>query len=385
MFFRVNQSSIMAWLIFMAFTLPGTQGWSETSNDASQMDLAASSLLLDIAAAGDTLVAVGERGHILYSTDIGNTWIQAKVPTTAMLTRVFFSSSMQGWAVGHDGHVLVTNDGGKHWQLQRDGVSAQRQLNTEKVDKSKNRVDRLRLDLQRTTDSENEPDDLSTLDEAQYQLDEAMLIANEPVFPPPLMDVWFTNKQQGWVSGAYGTLLYTANGGRQWQDWSHTLDDPDQLHLNGVVAWDDGTVLLASEWGTIFRSSNAGQSWTSISSGYEGSFFGLLRSHSTDNVFAYGLRGTVYRSSDRGLSWSQLESAVVESLFGGYASQDGRLLFVGAGGAVTQSMDEGNSFRPALQRLRDGAYGIAPLPDGRFMLTGEGGSRLLLDARGASQ
>ena len=76
---------------------------------------------------------------------------------------------------------------------------------------------------------------------------------------------------------------------------------------------------------------------------------------------------------------------MVESLFGGYASQDGRLLFVGAGGAVTQSMDEGNSFRPALQRLRDGAYGIAPLPDGRFMLTGEGGSRLLLDARGASQ
>ena len=42
---------------------------------------AVESLLLDVAHAGARLVAVGDRGHILYSDDNGASWAQAKVPT----------------------------------------------------------------------------------------------------------------------------------------------------------------------------------------------------------------------------------------------------------------------------------------------------------------
>jgi len=51
---------------------------------------AVESLLLDVAHAGARLVAVGDRGHILYSDDDGASWAQAKVPTRQMLTSVFF-------------------------------------------------------------------------------------------------------------------------------------------------------------------------------------------------------------------------------------------------------------------------------------------------------
>ena len=54
------------------------------------------------------LVAVGQRGHVVYSTDSGASWKQASVPVSSDLTAVFFVDDKQGWAVGHDGVILHT-------------------------------------------------------------------------------------------------------------------------------------------------------------------------------------------------------------------------------------------------------------------------------------
>ena len=97
------------------------------------MPRATESLLLDIDRAGSRLVVVGERGHILYSDDTGDTWQQAKVPTRQMLTAVHFPSPKLGWAVGHDGLVLATVDGGEHWVLQRDGLTDQNVINRNRL------------------------------------------------------------------------------------------------------------------------------------------------------------------------------------------------------------------------------------------------------------
>jgi photosystem II stability/assembly factor-like uncharacterized protein len=295
-----------------------------------------------------------------------------------MLTRVYFVSPKLGWAVGHDGNVLASSDGGINWELQRDGVADQAIINERRAGIAKDRVNTLRSQLvSEEVDSSDEL--ILQLEEAEYTLSEAQLDLEGAVFAPPLMDVWFANEQQGWASGAYGTLLRTSNGGRQWQDWSHKVDDEDQLHLNGVMGTVDGTMFLASEWGTIFRSSTGGESWEAIASGYEGSFFGLTVNPATASLFAYGLRGTIYRSVDGGISWAEVQSRAQESLFGAYANEGGRLIFVGSGGNVSQTIDDGESFTVLTQASRLGIYGIAPTTDGHYMLTGEEGSRPLID------
>jgi len=352
--------------------------WSAPSNYAMQMDKAASALFLDIAAAGDRLVAVGERGHILYSNDAGDSWTQTEVPTSAMLTRVFFISDQRGWAVGHDGNVLTSNDGGISWELQRDGVSDQARINEVRAGTAKEQVGTLR-DRLLSSEATGRVELMSQLEEAQHTLDEALLDLDTAVYAPPLMDIWFANEQQGWASGAYGTLLHTSNGGRQWQDWSHKVDNADQLHLNGVTGTANGALFLASEWGTIFRSSTAGESWEAIDSGYEGSFFGLVVNPDTNTLFAYGLRGTIYRSTDNGLNWNPLQSKAQDSLFGSHVTQGGQLIFVGSNGTVTWSDDNGESFTPLRQASRYGVYGIAPTTDGHYVLTGENGSRRLIE------
>ena len=191
------------------------------------------------------------------------------------------------------------------------------------------------------------------------------------------MDVWFANAEQGWASGAYGSLLRTQNGGRHWDDWSHKVGNEDELHLNGVVGAPDGSLYLASEWGTVFRSLSDGESWEPLETGYEGSFFGVVVNPVTNSVFAYGLLGTVYRSSDQGESWEEVPSGARASLFGALAMDDGTLIFVGQGSTATLSRDDGESFTPLGPPSRVGFHGIAPMGDGRYMAAGDGGCHAL--------
>jgi len=88
----------------------------------------ARSLLLDgVVVGGRTVVAVGERGAIISSSDSGVSWKSLPSPTTETLTGVSFADDQAGWAVGHGGTVLATTDGGQTWA---------RQLPAESVDTS---------------------------------------------------------------------------------------------------------------------------------------------------------------------------------------------------------------------------------------------------------
>src|SRR5690349_17945085 len=71
----------------------------------------------------DTVIAVGDPGTILRSTDGGATWIRQKSGTTSDLTAVSFTDANTGTAVGwnrdrREGTILRTTDGGATWTPQ---------------------------------------------------------------------------------------------------------------------------------------------------------------------------------------------------------------------------------------------------------------------------
>lgn len=364
-------------LLSAALLVSLTQPAFSATDYAMKMEKAATATHMDIATAGERVVAVGQRGHILYSTDEGNSWTQADVPVSVLLTRTFFASTDKGWVVGHDGHILHTQDGGVTWELQREGLVAQALINEERAGRLKQAVADLESQLEAAPEEEQEAL-AEALDETQWNLESALEKLDEPAYAPPLMDIWFENEEQGWASGAYGVLLHTHNGGREWQDWSHNVGNVDELHLNGVTGATDGTLYLASEWGTVFRSTSDGHTWETLETGYEGSFFGVITNPVTNTVFAYGLRGTIYRSTDGGETWEAMQSKARASLFGATAHQDGTVIFVGQGGQATLTRDDGDTFTALPQHSRAGLHGIAPLGENNYMVTGDGGSRKLV-------
>ncbi len=63
---------------------------------ARSSPLAEHAPLNDVSRAGDSLVAVGQRGHILYCDDAGTHWQQARVPVSSDLTALYFPTAQQG-------------------------------------------------------------------------------------------------------------------------------------------------------------------------------------------------------------------------------------------------------------------------------------------------
>jgi len=337
------------------------------------MPRAVHSLLLDLADAGSRLVAVGERGHILYSDDDGRNWRQARVPTTQMLTSVCFIDAGHGWAAGHDGIILATDDGGETWRLQRNGIAVQEQANLEQREAARVEVQRLKRAAAVALPGEQAALE-TALEDALLDLEDAELALEEPPFASPLMDIWFQDQDRGWAVGAFGEFLTSNDGGSHWVSASTAVENPEELHLNTVTGDGAGRVFIAGEEGLMFRSLDGGHHWESLPSVYQGSWFGALYSKVQDALLVFGLQGQLHRSDDFGAQWRALDSGTGMTLNGGSVSADGQLVIVGAVGTVLHSSDGGLSF--IMHTLPQRLSLSAGLQRGeQLVLAGQGGAR----------
>jgi photosystem II stability/assembly factor-like uncharacterized protein len=284
------------------------------SLDARIAPLASKSLLLDITEINqEKLVAVGERGHILYSTD-GVNWQQAQVPLQTTLTAVYFIDESNGWAVGHDATILSSNDGGISWKIQQ----------------------------------------------------------HLPQVEKPLLDVLFIDSNNGIAIGAYGLFYRTTDGGKSWvieyhneflypgdqaylaelklQDEEAYLDEQSSIlpHFNRVVA-DGRTLYLAGEIGLMAKSNDFGVSWEKLDEIYPGSFYDINRTQE-GNLLVIGLRGHIFRSLKNGTPWQASESHVTALLSAIVLSDDQRVFILGNNGVLLESRDDGASFTQHLQK-----------------------------------
>lgn len=348
---------------------------------ADQARLAAQSLALDVVQAGQRYVAVGERGHVLISSD-GRDWTQAEfVPVQATLTRVAFAGGRL-WAVGHDSVIIHSRDLGRSWSLQH----------------------------------------------------------FDPEREKPLLDVHFFNANEGIAIGAYGLYMRTSDAGSTWDllvmedlvtsediDWDEAaqaiesfdefqdegiddfgddafgddaFDDDEfgddefgdldddyydaaadfdrgcyeflECHLNAFVDLGDDHFLIAAERGYGYRSFDAGESWEAFRFPYPGSMFGLIQI-SDNEVLAFGLRGHVQYSADRGASWEILDTDLQSSLKGATIDPDGRALIVGAGAAKVRYDPQSGRLELSEDRLGSTYAAVLFTADGTMILAGEDG------------
>ncbi|HZX23457.1 MAG TPA: YCF48-related protein [Woeseiaceae bacterium] len=335
-------------------------------------------LLVDLDWAGDRLVAAGEQGHIIYSDDSGTTWQHAEVPVSLMLTAVDFPAPDAGWAVGHEGIALTSADRGETWSVALTGED----IAELQIDAAKELIDEARARLENAADGERE-DAQWALEEAEFALEDAERAREEGITHPAL-NVWFQNERSGYITGAYGLLLYTDDGGEAWKLRSHRLDNPNGFHLYDIGRSESGALLIAGEAGQLHRSRDNGDTWQALDSPYEGSFFGVLTTEA-GSVLIFGLRGRIFRSEDDGDTWAAIDAPGESTLFGGQVFPDGRIVLVGAAGTVLESRDDGQSFTALPLDSRASLAAVERVGNGRMFIAGFGGIRTGLDtAEGAA-
>lgn len=269
-------------------------------------------LLLDADVAGDAIVAVGERGLIQRSTDSGNTWttVDSGVPRT--LGAISFADDRNGWAAGHGAIILRTTDGGKSWEHQFTG-----------------------------DDEES-----------------------------PFLDLIALSGAHVVAVGAFGMYYESHDAGATWaQQW---LLDED-AHLNRISQAPDGTLWIAGEFGTLLKSTDQAANWELLSTGEDGSLYGVLPLTNGD-LLAYGLRGRIYHSDDAGETWTRSKTPGTGLLMTGIElSSPQTILVAGQGRTFWSSRDGGRTFTTA----DDNTPAIAEFllaPTGQLLVFGELGA-----------
>lgn len=276
--------------------------------------LASKSLLLDITKVGkNKLVAVGEHGHILLSSDTIN-WQQAAVPLQTTLTSVFFINNKLGWAVGHDATILHSTDGGLTWEIQQ----------------------------------------------------------HKPELEKPLLDIVFKTPTDGVAIGAYGLSFRTQDGGKTWHNEFHSefllpddaqylaelkqedeeayLDEASSIlpHFNRLVI-DGRTLYMVGEIGLIAKSNDFGKNWQPFDEIYQGSFFDMARTKQ-GNLLVVGLRGHVFRSLKNGTPWQKRQTNTTALINDVVLSDDERIFLLANNGTLLESTDDGQSYRLIMQK-----------------------------------
>jgi photosystem II stability/assembly factor-like uncharacterized protein len=286
-------------------------------------------ILLDIDKVDGRLIAVGERGFVLYSDDQGRTWTARPTPVTRTLTGVAFRDAKTGIAVGHGGSIVRSEDGGATWSQ----------------------------------------------------------VVVEDTGTDSLLDVQHLGGDHFIAYGAFGLYLDSTDAGRTWQrrtilepapaaaasgseDEEEYLGEPFDRHISRVIRV-DSSLLLVGESGTLARSDDEGVTWNRLESPYEGSWFNALRLDD-GTVLVFGMRGNVYRTADFGANWEKVPLATTASLMGGVQLTDGHLLLVGNTGLLALSRDRARTLE---LHWSPAAKGFAQVveADGRLLTVGEAG------------
>ncbi|MCB9357888.1 MAG: T9SS type A sorting domain-containing protein [Calditrichaeota bacterium] len=177
--------------------------------------------------------AVGRDGILIHTTNGGQTWSPQASPATDDLRGIHMLDAQNGWLVGSDGLILHTSNGGANWEIQ----------------------------LSVPIGNEDEFEGVFALDETHawavggqgriYHLDNAngQWTQQTSGTNVALMDVFFTNTDDGCSCGAGGFLSSAMMGGAMW----HTQVPPVVATFNSVFFVNDSLGFLVSGDGRIFR------------------------------------------------------------------------------------------------------------------------------------
>ena len=130
-------------------------------------------------------------------------WVRQPSPTTKWLMKCAFTDTLNGWAAGDSGVILHTSNAGLNWVSQNSGVDI------------------------------------------------------------PISYIYFLNKRLGWGLASHmvypaSIILSTTDGG---SNWSHYSYHDTLTMMTSIYFLDSLTGFMGGQWGTIWKTSDAGQSW----------------------------------------------------------------------------------------------------------------------------
>lgn len=285
---------------------------------------------------------------ILHTTDGGATWVTQPVPSGADAIEIRFVDSQNGWAAGALRTILHTTNGGQTWNLQLGGVSGVSEPNNRYPFNGLDAVDPAnavavgggnsifttnnggarwasrgsgsgtlpfrfaRTDANHIWSANSNSEVLYSTNGGKKWDRTIIQIQIDCDTCSNTADIAFLNNNEGWaiINGLYTTtswVWHSLDGGKTWQSLNVTNTGP----LTGIAIIDAQTLVAVSGIDDlIFRSTNAGLTWTAVPHPSGGTWFGAVRFvPGTQTGWAVGEGGKILKSTNGGATWTLQRNA----------------------------------------------------------------------------
>jgi photosystem II stability/assembly factor-like uncharacterized protein len=269
--------------------------------------------------ADGTALAAGDYGTILRSTDKGATWSLVDQKTEYNLRSITIGADGTALAAGEDGTILRSTDKGLSWKL---GVKQTEQW---------------------------------------------------------LWSITLGSNGTALSVGTGGTILRSIDNGSSWK----SVNSKTRETLTSITLGADGTALTAGDNGTILRTTDKGASWKPVDSKSR-TLFASISQGTDDIALVAGVDGSIFRSTDKGTTWNPVDSKTRKTLISIALGADGTALVVGLEGTIIKSADGGLSWNPIVNKSRRYLPIVTIGVDGTALAAGDNGTILRSTDKGSS-
>jgi photosystem II stability/assembly factor-like uncharacterized protein len=240
----------------------------------------------------------GSNGTLLYTIDAGNTWLKKKNFTKDTILDVHFSDGKNGWLLCErdiynlrgqsPSYLLKTSNGGEKW---------------DKIEFSegngKERLSRFFFDKY---DKGWAIGEAGSIFKMQPDNETWKKVTSPSKFV--MLDGFFHDAENGFITGAGGTILFTEDGGEGWNQTS--LPNGAKNRLNAIFFINQKQGWIAGSEGKIFTTANGGKLWREQKSNVTNNLTDIWFLNNSEG-FAIGEEGTVLQTQSGGNVWRPIK------------------------------------------------------------------------------
>ena len=237
-----------------------------------------------------TAFAPGDNGSLAKTTDGGKTWTRGNVATSEDVIDIAFPTALVGYALDSSGGLFRTNDGGATWKTLDTGTTARPFELT--APSTSTVLLAGPTGLRRSTDSGNTFSAVKGKDVAKARLD-AIDRAGSALFASGSRD-----------------LLRSTDRGKTWKALHKPTVNDKPARLIHVDFLDAKNGYFLAQGGALWRTANAGKSWSSLPGTGTEKAYGIAFSSKTRGYLVIDRFGDVsnrsgflLKTTDSGATW----------------------------------------------------------------------------------
>ena len=184
--------------------------------------------------------------------------------------------------------------------------------------------------------------------------------------------VYFQNATTGYLAGPSGTMVKTTDAGLT---WSQLSTGTTQL-IRDVYFPDSQTGFLVGDNGLLRKTSNAGASWQALNSGTSANLAAVCFTSPTVG-YCVGTGGTALRTQNGGLSWATMPVGVTVAFHDVIFTNSSVGFIVGDFGTILRTVDGGTSWQAELSNTFESLNALATVASGPVWAAGDNGTVLV--------